>query len=355
MILRFTLAIALIFGIGFAHQMQMFQSVDPEQATLVGSGKEREYCPNCGMNLVKFHKTNHVHKDKQYCSIHCMYESTKGQIPTEAKVMDTKNIKFIDALKAFYVVGSSVKGTMTMNSKYAFENESDAKAFQAKNGGEILNFEQAYAAAGRDFEADNKMLKTKRESGAYPKGKEIYESRCQKVNVKDFDSIALLKANLKTVCKESNDGDLQAVALYLWDAPSIIKSEVKKTKPEKIVVPEGARCPICGMFVAKNPQWAAMIDDGAEGLYFDGVKDMMKYYFKNNKKFDKMFVSDYYKLHKTDARSAFYVIGSDVYGPMGEELIPFASEAQAQTFAKDHAGKRILKFDEIDESIIKGL
>ena len=36
----------------------MFQSVDPSKATLVGSGEDKEYCAVCGMNLVKFYKTD---------------------------------------------------------------------------------------------------------------------------------------------------------------------------------------------------------------------------------------------------------------------------------------------------------
>ncbi len=33
-------------------------------------------------------------------------------------------------------------------------------------------------------------------------------------------------------------------------------------------------------------------------------------------------VTDYYNLQKIDAKQAFYVIGADVYGPMGHEFIP---------------------------------
>jgi nitrous oxide reductase accessory protein NosL len=34
--------------------------------------------------------------------------------------------------------------------------------------------------------------------------------------------------------------------------------------------------------------------------------------------------------------SAYYVLGSDIYGPMGRELIPFEKEADAKEFIKDH-------------------
>ena len=109
----------------------MFQSVDPSKATLVGSGEGKEYCAVCGMNLVKFYKTNHVVNGKQVASLHCLYEITGGKIPSDAQVVDTKNLNLIDVNKAFYVVGSKVKGTMTRNSKYAFSTEADAKEFQA--------------------------------------------------------------------------------------------------------------------------------------------------------------------------------------------------------------------------------
>ena len=40
---------------------------------------------------------------------------------------------------------------------------------------------------------------------------------------------------------------------------------------------------------------------------------------------------------------------------MGNELIPFASEEDAKTFAKDHGGKQIVKFDEITTLLVERL
>ncbi|NOQ66264.1 MAG: hypothetical protein GQ556_03490 [Desulfobacterales bacterium] len=41
------------------------------------------------------------------------------------------------------------------------------------------------------------------------------------------------------------------------------------------------RCAVCGMFVAKYPGWLAQIhyDDLGQTSFFDGVKDMMVFYF----------------------------------------------------------------------------
>ena len=47
--------------------------------------------------------------------------------------------------------------------------------------------------------------------------------------------------------------------------------------------------------------------------------------------------------------------GSDVYGPMGRELIPFGDEAAAKEFLADHKGQAILGFSQITPAVVKGL
>jgi nitrous oxide reductase accessory protein NosL len=124
------------------------------------------------------------------------------------------------------------------------------------------------------------------------------------------------------------------------------------------------KCPVCGMFVAKYPDFLAEIlfKDGSSA-FFDGTKDMLKYYF-NLKKYqpsksisdiDSIYVTNYYDLTLTDGLSAYYVLGSDIYGPMGRELIPFGKEADAKEFMKDHQGKSVLKFKEITDKVIRTL
>jgi copper chaperone NosL len=136
----------------------------------------------------------------------------------------------------------------------------------------------------------------------------------------------------------------------------------EENKPVK--VSQQDKCPVCGMFVAKYPDWVAEIifKDGSYAV-FDGAKDMFKYYF-NLKKYnpskkatdiDSIYVMDYYSLTLIDGFKAFYVIGSDVYGPMGKELIPNAKEDEAKDFMSDHSGTRILKFEQITVDLVKSL
>jgi nitrous oxide reductase accessory protein NosL len=58
-------------------------------------------------------------------------------------------------------------------------------------------------------------------------------------------------------------------------------------------------------------------------------------------------VTDYYAVEPIAARDAWYVVGSDVLGPMGHELVPLATEAEAKDFLRDHKGKAILRFDQV--------
>lgn len=129
-------------------------------------------------------------------------------------------------------------------------------------------------------------------------------------------------------------------------------------------VPASAKCPVCGMFVAKYPDWTATarFKDGSTS-YYDGPKDMFNHYFDTVRYTPKkrqadvvaLTVKEYYSLAMIDARAAYYVVGSDVYGPMGSELIPFNTEKDANSFKLDHKGKRILRFKEITPQTIKSL
>jgi copper chaperone NosL len=124
------------------------------------------------------------------------------------------------------------------------------------------------------------------------------------------------------------------------------------------------KCPVCGMFVAKYPDFVDQIvfKDGSHA-FFDGVKDMMKYYFdlpkynpgKIKGDIAAIWVTDYYTLKLSDGLKAWYVVGSDVYGPMGKELMPFKDEAAAKEFKVDHKGTAILSFQDITTELIKTL
>lgn len=139
-------------------------------------------------------------------------------------------------------------------------------------------------------------------------------------------------------------------------------SSAAELKPHKVGAKD--KCPVCGMFVAKYPDFAAQVQfrDGAT-FHFDGAKDMFKYllelsrYAPGRKPVDivAVFVTNYYDMTLVDGRTAYYVLGSDVYGPMGRELIPFASASEARDFLKDHKGKSVVRFRDVTPALLKPL
>jgi copper chaperone NosL len=150
---------------------------------------------------------------------------------------------------------------------------------------------------------------------------------------------------------------LAGLLISLIFSSATVAAEITPRKPS-----QKDKCPVCGMFVHKYPDWASQIifTDGAV-LFFDGAKDLFKFYFdikkytpdKSEKDIAAIYVTEYYEMKVIKAEDAFFVLGSDVYGPMGHELIPLASKADADEFMRDHKGRRILKFEAVKPVIIK--
>jgi nitrous oxide reductase accessory protein NosL len=189
------------------------------------------------------------------------------------------------------------------------------------------------------------------------KGERIAHAMCDKAKLpKAAGTIEELmeKIKLSKACTPLSESKLKAVAYF------VSNGSIKKGT-EHIHVPSEAKCPVCGMFVSKYPKWTTMMEHDGKIYYFDGVKDMMKYYiFDGDFIYDRvhitqMKVSDYYTLEAIPAKKAFYVLDSDVFGPMGRELIPFKSLKSAEDFSADHNGRAIVKFDGITDSMLMKL
>ena len=186
-----------------------------------------------------------------------------------------------------------------------------------------------------------------KEKKMYPMGKKIFEMKCSGLDVTQYNSYdALLAGIAKTKeCSRLKASYQEALALYLWD----VKREKKvANKYAKIQVSHDEKCPVCGMFLYKYPRWVSMIEyDDGKKLYFDGMKDLMKYYFEHKKGLKLILTQGYYTQETIAVKDAYFVIGSDVYGPMGNELVAFKDKERAKNFLFDHHGRKILSFDAI--------
>ena len=193
------------------------------------------------------------------------------------------------------------------------------------------------------------------------KGKKVADILCKKdiykIDISGDTNSTVKKIEQSNLCRYIDRDRAVALIAYLKHK----KTYNAKKEFKSIDVPKDAKCPVCGMFVYKYPKWSAEIIVDGKSYYFDGVKDMMKFYIfdgdfpYDRKKIEKILVQDFYTLHAIDAKKAWYVAGSDIYGPMGNELIPFADKESAEEFKEEHKGEKILKFKDITPSLVLGL
>ncbi len=189
------------------------------------------------------------------------------------------------------------------------------------------------------------------------KGEKIVQHLCDKDKLPAAEGTIetlMEKIAASNACGHLSKNKQKAVAYYLSNGSM-------KANEGQMEVPEGAKCPVCGMFVYKYPRWAAMIEVNGHKHYFDGVKDMMKYYIfdgdfpYDRKKITQIEVTDFYTLEAIPARFAWFVYDSKLYGPMGRELIPFRTEEAAKNFMADHGGERIVRFKDITPKMVMAL
>lgn len=132
-------------------------------------------CPYCGMDRKQFH---HSRMLVQYsddlpdatCSLHCAAISLAINIDREPKAIYVADnaapgeVKpLIEADKATFLVGSSVKGVMTKVSKVAYASAAAAKAAQTASGGELADFDKALLAAYTSMSQDVATIRKMRE------------------------------------------------------------------------------------------------------------------------------------------------------------------------------------------------
>ncbi|MHB1093890.1 nitrous oxide reductase accessory protein NosL [Thiobacillus sp.] len=120
-------------------------------------------------------------------------------------------------------------------------------------------------------------------------------------------------------------------------------------------VPADARCPVCGMYPARYPRWAAqtIFRDGA-AHYFDSPVNLFDFLHTVDR-YDRRYslddvaasyVRDYSSGQWIEAEHAFFVHGSDVTGPMRNADLPvFSSRNAADGFARQHRGSVLTAAD----------
>jgi nitrous oxide reductase accessory protein NosL len=303
-----------------------FADISSSKLPLLQSGNSKYWCPVTGENLQEHYQTNYFAKLKngtvrQYSSFFGLYSDINeyGILKNSAKKYDDISQKFVSI--------------NLQNMKYT-ESE---------------------------FLKQKKWIHNIKVKKLYLMGEKIFTQRCKKryIDLENYLELNELKGSLveSKYCGNLPEEYLHALGIYLWDVKKLGITQNQNT----ITVHEDDKCPVCGMFSHKYPKWVAKLHYGNTYFAFDGVKDLIKFYFNPLKwgkykgteknRVTKFEVTDYYTQNAIDGFKAFYVIRSDVYGPMGNELIPFEKLEDAKNFMIDHRGKIVLRFNEISQSL----
>ncbi len=245
-------------------------------------------CPNCGMVRAMWARTwvtfENTEGMSEACSLHCLADVARksGEAPQNVQVaLYTRPKDMHPAQHAFFVVGSSARGTMTMQSKIAFANERAANRFIRSCGGERASFTQAFTLARQGIPRENQMIAANR------------------------------KRKNKIVDPQDNQD----------------------------------RCPVCEMFPARYPRHKNQLHARDKTVYhfcstqclFAFLEDSPSYAGRPVDPF-LIWVVDYETMAWISARTAYYVVGAGEAGPMGREAFAFDRKSDAGAFARQHGG-----------------
>ena len=249
-------------------------------------------CPNCGMVRPMWARTWKTFENSegksQACSFHCLADMAlkSGEDPRNVQVaLYTDPKVMVPAGSAYFVVGSSAKGTMTMTSKLAFGSKAEAAKFMESCGGKVMGYKDALQLAKAGVEKENQMIAKKR-----------------------------LKMG------------------------KIVEPLDKQDK-----------CPVCGMYPARYPKHKCQIQTRDKSVHhfcsthclFKFLNDSAKFVGSKVQPF-LIWVVDYNSGAWIGGRAAYYVVGSGKKGPMGKEAFVFDKMVDAKKFAEMHGGKAII-------------
>lgn len=131
-------------------------------------------CPYCGMDRHKYHHSRMlIHYSDNLadgvCSLHCAAISLSLNVDRGPKAVwvgdnaSPAQIKpLIEVDAALFLVGSTLPGVMTTNSKTAYGDEGAARQALAAHGGELTDFDGALLAAYVDMSADVARIRQRR-------------------------------------------------------------------------------------------------------------------------------------------------------------------------------------------------
>ena len=101
------------------------------------------------------------------------------------------------------------------------------------------------------------------------------------------------------------------------------------------------------MFVDLAPRWnTGLIDESHDPRVFDSPKCMLRWSAEGGGARGRdAWVVEYYAQTRRPLAETVLVVGSDLIGPMGPDLVPVAAGERAAQFIHDHGGRIVTPGD----------
>ena len=154
--------------------LQFIPKTAPDDNPLQDELSKYPKCPYCGMSRTKWNHSRHlVHYDDGLvdgtCSIHCLAISLSLNLDRGPKAIyaadfgsDAKIKPLIEVDDATYLIGSKLRGTMSMQSRMAFSSADAAEKAQASNSGKLGGFDDALRETYLGMADDTAMIRKRR-------------------------------------------------------------------------------------------------------------------------------------------------------------------------------------------------
>lgn len=115
---------------------------------------------------------------------------------------------------------------------------------------------------------------------------------------------------------------------------------------------QSARCEHCGMRVDPAGAFTAGATLDGRMVAFDSNKCLLRHRLDHGA-MTGAWVTDYYARAHVALDAAFFVIGSDVSGPMGPDLVATGSRADAERFMHDHHGTALYASADVTAELVR--
>ncbi|QKF73095.1 NosL domain-containing protein [Aliarcobacter faecis] len=120
-------------------------------------------------------------------------------------------------------------------------------------------------------------------------------------------------------------------------------------------------CPVKNVPIEKHKDWLGYVEfNDGKIIALSSPKYSFAYYLKElnhnkNENIKAIYVTDFKTKKIIDAKTAYYVFGSNLMSVGGDDVIPFELESDAKEFFDTKHGKQIYRFDRMTENFINYL